>query len=92
VIDFFMVRDKGTHVISIVNDTVHVTSVADLRGDRPWSRRVGPIKRTPSAAVEIESRIGTFAAPMDLTEAPRDIRPEIEDDDGPLPTEPDANQ
>jgi hypothetical protein len=29
---------------------------------------------------------------MDLTEAPRDIRPEIEDDDGPLPTEPDANQ
>jgi competence protein ComEC len=92
VIDFFMVRDKGTHVISIVDDTVHVTSVADLRGDRPWSRRVGPIRRTSTAAVEIENRIGTFAAPMDLTEAPRDIRPEIEDDDGPLPTEPDANQ
>jgi competence protein ComEC len=92
VIDFFMVRDKGTHVISIVDDTVQVTSVADLRGDRPWSRRVGPIRRTSTAAVEIENRIGTFAAPMDLTEAPRDIRPEIEDDDGPLPTEPDANQ
>ena len=90
VIDFFMVRDRGTHVISIVDNDVRVTSVADHRGDRPWSRRANAARPTTAKLSEISNRLGTFAAPMDLSEAPRDFRPEIED--GPLPPDTDTNQ
>lgn len=39
VIDAAAVQRQGTHAIRIDGDTLEVTTVADARGDRPWSRR-----------------------------------------------------
>jgi competence protein ComEC len=83
-IDMFDVRDKGTHALYIASDRIRVQSVAETRGDRPWSatrRRPVPIDRRPAGATA-GSRVGAFAAPAELADtdaAPP--RPEIEDDE-----------
>lgn len=41
VIDALAVQRQGTHAIRIDGDTFDVTTVADARGNRPWSRRSG---------------------------------------------------
>ncbi len=91
VLDFYKVRDRGTHAITIDNG-VHVTSAEDLRGDRPWSRPERAFKRSRPEVIQHPTRTSTFAAPVDLTEAPRDIRPEIEDEEEAGSREPDTGQ
>jgi competence protein ComEC len=94
-VDFFDLRARGTHTMFIdgkaPDQTVRVATVAEYRGDRPWSlirdmRRTISGRNDPAAG----SRLGSFAAPWDLNERDARRRPEIEDDDapmGPLPEE-----
>jgi competence protein ComEC len=94
VVDFFAVRGKGTHAIYISGSDVRITTVADVRGVRPWSSR----PERPRAAARRpfhgsnRSRVGGFAAPAELRGEERPPRPEIEEEDGPQLREDDAGQ
>ena len=84
VIDFYAVRDHGTHAIYIGNGDISVTTVAGSRGVRPWSK---PPERQHSArkANQVkDSRLKDFAAPDDLAEASRHLRSDLEDDEDPV--------
>ena len=86
-IDLYALRDKGTHAVYIENGGVRIVTVADMRGERPWtsaqSRRGVQARQTTNAASSIArgSRLGMFAAPFDLLGEEGRRRPEIEDDD-----------
>jgi competence protein ComEC len=94
VVDFFAVRGKGTHAIYISGADVRITTVADVRGVRPWSSR----PERPRAAAPRpfhgadRSRVGGFAAPAELRGEERAPRAEIEEEDGPQLREDDAGQ
>lgn len=95
VIDFGAIRDRGTHAIYV--DGPHrfrITTVADARGDRPWSRRISQRRPTETARFaspviaahdrdhprpRATSRVSGFAAPG-LADALASPRPEDEDD------------
>jgi len=84
-IDFYAVRDHGTHAVYIADGHLSLETVADARGDRPWSRRPErPPRKTRSEAGNTISRLKGFAAPRDLAEASRRMRAELEDDDDPV--------
>ena len=38
---------KGAHALYIDNDRIRIMTVADTRGDRPWSRRTRPDPALP---------------------------------------------
>lgn len=85
IIDFFTSRAQGTIALYIKDDAIEARSVAQLRGDRPWSpsrdvRRDG-MPRRPIGGSET-SRLGAFAAPFDLGDGDHRLRPEVEDDEG----------
>jgi hypothetical protein len=44
VIDFFDLRSKGTHAIYLHDGSMRFTTVADARGERPWTQ---PVRRSP---------------------------------------------
>ena len=84
VVDFFAARGKGTHAIYISGSEVQMTTVADIRGLRPWS--LGPSRRAPARRPFSDSgrrNVGAFAAPREMLGGTRRPRPEIEDEDGP---------
>jgi competence protein ComEC len=82
VIDFFASRAEGTISLFVEDGRVRMKTVAQLRGERPWSRsrdvRRGPLQRTVSNS---GSRLGAFASPFDLGSGDMRPRPEIEDED-----------
>lgn len=81
-IDFYAVRDHGTHSIHIDDARLSVITVADARGDRPWSRRPErKRRRTRAGAGDAISRLKGFAAPEDLADASRHLRSELDDED-----------
>ena len=92
IIDFFTSRAAGTIALFIEGDSVRLKTVAQTRGDRPWSRsrdvRRSPLQRTSDTA---NSRLRSFAAPFDLGGELR-LRPEVEDDDAMMAEPPDAEQ
>jgi competence protein ComEC len=94
VVDFFAVRGKGTHAIYITGSDVRITTVADVRGHRPWTLRPERLRAPrrhpfPSSG---RSDVGVFAAPRALLGRTRRPRPEIEEEDGPQIREDDAGQ
>ena len=82
VIDFFAARAGGTAALFIDDGSVRVVTVADTRGVRPWSQS-RDIRRPllPRRANDGGSRVGSFAAPFDLTGGIDRARPEVETDD-----------
>jgi competence protein ComEC len=82
VIDFFAARAAGTIALFIEDGRVRATSVAEARGDRPWSRsrdvRRPLLQRTASAN---GSRLGRFASPFDLSDGETRPRTDVEDDE-----------
>jgi competence protein ComEC len=78
VIDFFDVRNKGTHALYLRGGAVHITTVRDARGERPWTRAA---TRASGQAMRTAARHGDFAAPLDLSDGREQARPEIEDDE-----------
>jgi competence protein ComEC len=85
VIDFFELREKGTHAVYVNGGALSVTTVADMRGDRPWSPSADLQRRSRQFANSRvrDSRITAFAAPRELFAPFTRPRPEIEDEDGP---------
>ncbi len=84
-IDLYDLRDKGTHAAYFEAGTIRLVSVAEARGNRPWTgqpRRPAGQSRPP-ITVAGASRLGMFAPPFELNAQPERQRPEIEDDDGP---------
>lgn len=92
VIDLYDLRDRGTHAITIDGGSIRVTTVGDLRGDRPWTTaqmaRARRDRNSPSTSGSSTttgalrgSRLGLFAAPFDLSVEQDRRRPEIEDDE-----------
>jgi competence protein ComEC len=78
VLDFFRLRNEGTHAVYIGADgALTVESVADRRGERPWARRrtLGAPRRPPAAP--------SRAAPAEQHRDARAPRPEVEDDAAP---------
>jgi hypothetical protein len=46
VVDFFAARREGTHAIYIAEDgKLEIETVAQVRGQRPWSVRTTPLSR-----------------------------------------------
>src|SRR5690606_2891793 len=85
VIDFFAVRDRGTHAIYIEDGEVSVTTVAEFRGIRPWS--IPPQRRWRAARAGRSrkvSRLKGFAAPSDLPMLSRRVGLDIDEDDDPV--------
>lgn len=88
VIDLYDLRDRGTHAINIDAGSISVTTVADTRGNRPWTasssgrnaQRLAADASRPSSFGR-GSRLGLFAAPFDLSIDQDRRRPEIEEDD-----------
>jgi competence protein ComEC len=82
VIDVHAVRANGTHAIRIERGELRITTVAGLRGNRPWSRQIRP--RTGSIVTNLPgrpSRLQAFAAPQELGGWFRFPRSEGEEDD-----------
>lgn len=54
VIDKLAVRSRGTHTIRLDGSSFNVTTVGDVRGDRPWSKRERrrPMKRVHATAAQ----------------------------------------
>lgn len=80
VIDFYSVRDGGTHAIYIDDGKVSVTTVAELRGIRPWSKPPERRRTKRTGRSSQLSRLKGFAAPNDLTKLSRQVRPDFEED------------
>jgi len=81
VVDYYAVRDHGTHAIYI-GDDIEVVTVAEARGDRPWSQRRERSKRAENRATsEQSSRSQDFTVSDDLLEASRQKQTLIEDGD-----------
>jgi competence protein ComEC len=81
VIDFFALRRRGTHAVYIDADgAVRITSVAEVRGRRPWSLQ--PEWRRKRRHTRPNARVEQFASPQPLVPPDRDEwRPEIEGPD-----------
>ncbi|MCL4767698.1 MAG: ComEC/Rec2 family competence protein [Hyphomicrobiaceae bacterium] len=80
VVDFHAVRSRGTHAIRLDGGAVDVTTVAQSRGDRPWSGRQERRRRSVRPGYrDGASRLKAFAAPSELADALLRLRPEIED-------------
>ncbi len=83
IVDFFASRAQGTTALYIKGDAVEIRTVAQQRGDRPWSSsrdvRRNTLRR-PLGGPDA-SRLGAFAAPFDLTDGDQRLRPDIEDDE-----------
>ncbi len=94
VVDFHAVRSQGTHAIRLDGGAFEMTSVAQSRGERPWSRRQERRRRPARAGsgAGASSRLKAFAAPGELARGLRQPRPEIEDDDAPEPGESEPDQ
>lgn len=79
VVDKLAVRSRGTHTIHLDGSNFTVTTVADVRGDRPWSKRE---RRRPMKRAHAPRRKDVSAA-----KAPADVvnqsRTERADEDGP---------
>jgi hypothetical protein len=82
VIDFLAVRRKGAHAIYVDGPTMTVTTVADIRGDRPWSRSTARQRPYVPRAPRVSSRLVDFASPTGLTQRASGSHPGVEDDDG----------
>lgn len=84
-IDFYAVRDRGTHAVYIGETGISVVTVVDFRGNRPWSRsperprRSGRAERQNAASQTAES-----IASDDLSETSRRSHSNFEDDDDPV--------
>lgn len=77
VIDFHGLRRHGTHAVYLGEDDVRVETVAQYRGDRPWSApRALPAPR-------IVERAASPAARTNDTAPDAELRPEAEGDDDP---------
>jgi competence protein ComEC len=87
VLDFFDLRRDGTHAVYIDGTQARVVTVAAVRGERPWSEPRGPRTIAPLAGRPLAAgtRLGAFAPPFELSEPGGRPRPEIEDEDVPLP-------
>ncbi len=83
-IDFFAVRRKGTHAIFVDGGSLRIATVADERGDRPWSRDAWRGRSFEPPTPRRTSRLAAFAAPLELVAGFTRPRPENEDDDGPM--------
>jgi competence protein ComEC len=76
VIDFWALRRLGTHAVYLEGDSgVRIETVADHRGDRPWST----LPPLPQPHV-IAGRAGQ-AEPRTSAVPQRELRPEVEDDE-----------
>ena len=85
-IDLYALRDEGTHAIYIEGERLRVVTVAQMRGERPWTatrnrQATAARSATNQTASRTGSRIGMFASPYDLLGDDLRRRPEIEDDD-----------
>lgn len=85
VADFYDFRDRGTHAFYFNGGSIRIVTVADVRGDRPWTAAQLRGPRTSLSVSAISqargSRLGQFASPFDLSGEESRRRPEIEDDD-----------
>ena len=94
IIDYYAVRDRGTHAIYI-GDDIAVVTVAESRGERPWSQRKERPRRVVNRDTpEQASRLQGFAVSDELLEASRRPRTTIEDEDDAAisPTEDEAEE
>jgi competence protein ComEC len=92
-IDLYDLRDKGGHAVYVSPAGLRIETVADVRGERPWTRwgrtahRAGASRGTagtfvvPAGGGASTSRLGQFAPPFDLSGEETRRRPEIEEDD-----------
>jgi competence protein ComEC len=81
-IDFYAVRDRGTHAVYIDDKGISVMTVADFRGDRPWSRQPERPRRSRRPEQQkVVTQTNEDTASNDLTEASRRSRPDFDDDD-----------
>lgn len=81
VVDYYAVRDRGTHAIYVGED-IAVVTVAESRGNRPWSQRRErrrQVEARPSS--EQPSRLHELAVSDELPEASPRTRTLIEDED-----------
>jgi competence protein ComEC len=75
VIDFYSLRRLGTHAVYLEGaDKVRIETVAQYRGDRPWS------KLPPLPVPQVVSRDASVAKTL-AAEEPAALRPEIENDE-----------
>lgn len=82
-IDVSALRRGGTHAVFIDKDgKVHITTVAERRGLRPWSQRPLRQRQPPGKRRAGSRRLEHFAAPAPLERAGEERwRPEVEGDD-----------
>ena len=82
-IDLYDLRDKGTHAIYLDGARTRIVTVAEVRGDRPWTGAVRQRQATLRTATAMArgSRLASFASPFDLGGDDLRRRPEIEDDE-----------
>lgn len=80
IVDFFKLRNEGTHAFYLRADgTWTIETVAEFRGERPWSVKGTLGSRTrPDASRRREAARPESAAPETRTGPPR---PEVEDED-----------
>jgi competence protein ComEC len=83
VIDLYDLRDKGTHAVHIDGARISIVTVADVRGERPWTGapRQRLAERRLAAASARVTRLGQFVPPFALGDGGMPRRPEIEDED-----------
>lgn len=83
VIDLYDLRDKGTHAVHIDGARISIVTVADVRGERPWTGapRLRLAERRLAAASTRASRLGHFAPPFTLGDGGILRRPEIEEEE-----------
>lgn len=85
-IDLYALRDEGTHAVYIEGERLRVVSVAESRGNRPWtvgmaSRAGGTRVAAAKGSGRAGSRLSMFVAPYDLLGEDIRRRPEVEDED-----------
>lgn len=90
VVDHAAVRAHGTHMVRFEGTRAIVETVEARRGVRPWTlaARLGEAAargEEGEGAATRAGRLPRFAAPQALGRASEPVRPEIEDDDAPLP-------
>lgn len=87
-VDQYAVRDRGTHVVHLAAargaGPLLVTTVEDVRGDRPWSQAAQSRSRVARATSRraVPSRLAAFAAPALPSSTPDVSRLEDEADGG----------
>jgi competence protein ComEC len=89
VIDFFDLRSKGTHAIYLAEGPMRITTVAGVRGERPWTQSsLRPPRRTqqrpiPPSSAPPASGANTAAGLIEAGARSEDVEPADREDEEP---------